>query len=153
MNDQIILTPIGVVFSAVEERTDCGWGDVVARVGIKPGYAGAFTGIESFSHAIVVTYLHETKFDPARHIKRRPQGREDMPEVGMFAQRAKNRPNPIGITAVEILAVAEDALTVKGLDAIDGTPVIDIKPYYPHYDRIDSPRVPSWVDTLMKGYF
>ena len=76
MNDQITLTPIGVVFSAVEERTDCGWGGVVARVGLKPEYAGALTGIESFSHAIVVTYLHQTKFDPVRHLKRRPQGRQ-----------------------------------------------------------------------------
>ena len=76
-----------------------------------------------------------------------------MPKVGIFSQRAKNRPNPIGVTAAEIVAVGHDYLVVRGLDAIDGTPILDIKPYYPHFDRIEAPRVPEWVDRLMKGYF
>jgi len=76
-----------------------------------------------------------------------------MPEVGILSQRAKNRPNPIGVTAVEIVHVEADVLEVRGLDAIDGTPVLDIKPYYPVYDRIAGAAVPEWVDELMKGYF
>ncbi len=76
-----------------------------------------------------------------------------MPEVGILSQRAKDRPNPIGVTAVEIVKVVEDCLEVKGLDAIDGTPVLDIKPYFPQYDRVASPAVPAWVDELMKDYF
>jgi tRNA (Thr-GGU) A37 N-methylase len=76
-----------------------------------------------------------------------------MPQVGIFSQRAKNRPNPIGVTAVQIVAVGHDYLEVQGLDAIDGTPILDVKPYYPHFDRIDATRVPEWVDRLMKGYF
>ena len=75
-----------------------------------------------------------------------------MPLVGIFAQRGKDRPNQIGMTAVEVLSVSDDALVVRGLDAIDGTPVLDIKPYYPMYDRRDA-RVPEWVDRLMDGYF
>jgi tRNA (Thr-GGU) A37 N-methylase len=73
--------------------------------------------------------------------------------VGIFSQRAKDRPNPIGITAVEIISVGDDYLEIKGLDAINETPILDIKPYYPHYDKIDSPKVPEWVDRLMKNYF
>lgn len=69
-----------------------------------------------------------------------------------FLQRDKDRPNQIGMTAVEVVSVTDDALVVRGLDAIDGTPVLDIKPYYPAYDRRDA-RVPEWVDRLMKGYF
>ena len=76
-----------------------------------------------------------------------------MPKVGIFAQRAKNRPNPIGVTAVEIVSVGENCIEVKGLDAIDGTPVLDIKPYYPTYDQVASPVVPDWVNELMKDYF
>jgi tRNA (adenine37-N6)-methyltransferase len=102
---------------------------------------------------VIVCLLHRARYQPGLHRVRRPRGRADMPEVGIFAQRAKDRPNPIGLTAVEIVAVGEDRLTVRGLDAVDGTPVLDIKPYYPAYDRVESPRVPEWVGRLMRGYF
>jgi len=76
-----------------------------------------------------------------------------MPEVGIFAQRAKDRPNPIGITAVPIVKVLPEAIEVRGLDAIHGTPVLDLKPYYPAYDLVRGASVPEWVDRLMAGYF
>ncbi len=76
-----------------------------------------------------------------------------MPKVGILSQRAKNRPNPIGITSVKIIGVGHDHLEIQGLDAINGTPVLDIKPYYPQFDRVDSPRVPEWVNRLMESYF
>lgn len=75
-----------------------------------------------------------------------------MPLVGIFSQRGKDRPNQIGMTSVKIVSVDDDILTVSGLDAIDGTPVLDIKPYYPVYDRRDA-SVPKWVDKLMENYF
>ena len=75
-----------------------------------------------------------------------------MPLVGIFSQRGKDRPNTIGITSVEIVNVSDNSITVKGLDAIDGTSVLDIKPYYPVYDRKDA-TVPEWVDRLMEHYF
>lgn len=153
MSETIELVPIGFVSSPVTERTDSGWGDVVARIVLEPQYAGALAGLESFSHALAITYLHQARFVPAEHLRRRPRGREDMPELGILAQRAKNRPNPIGVTAVEIVGVSERHLDVRGLDAIDGTPVLDVKPYVPQYDRVAAPRVPGWVDELMKGYF
>ena len=80
------------------------------------------------------------------------RNREDMPLVGIFSQRGKDRPNQIGMTSVRIVSVDGAALTVKGLDAIDGTPVLDIKPYYPVYDKKDA-KVPEWVDRLMAHYF
>ena len=76
-----------------------------------------------------------------------------MPKIGIFSQRAKDRPNPIGVTAVKIVSVGDDYLEVQGLDAIDQTPVLDIKPYYPHYDKIDASEVPEWVNRLMENYF
>jgi tRNA (Thr-GGU) A37 N-methylase len=76
-----------------------------------------------------------------------------MPKTGIFAQRAKDRPNPIGITAVRIRSLGPGWVEVSGLDAIDGTPVLDLKPYVPQYDRVDDARVPAWVGTLMEGYF
>lgn len=71
--------------------------------------------------------------------------------VGIFAQRGKDRPNQIGMTVVEVLSVSDDRVTVRGLDAVDGTPVLDIKPYYPVYDKRDA-IVREWVDRLMEHY-
>jgi tRNA-Thr(GGU) m(6)t(6)A37 methyltransferase TsaA len=137
----------------VKDPVDENWGAVTSRIVLKVDLAPGLLGLGDFSHIIVVTYLHKASFDPARHLQRRPRGLEHMPKVGIFSQRAKDRPNPLGITAVKLIAVGENHITVQGLDAIDGTPVIDIKPYYPQYDRIESAVVPAWVDELMKNYF
>jgi len=153
MFEGFLLKPIGVVESPVKEPVDENWGTVTSRISLKPEYSPGLLGLGDFSHVIVVTYLHKASFDPARHLQRRPRGLEQMPKVGIFSQRAKDRPNPLGITAVELLDVGENHITVRGLDAIDGTPVIDIKPYFPQYDRVDSPVVPAWVEELMKNYF
>jgi len=88
-----------------------------------------------------------------KHLVRRPQNREDMPMVGILSQRAKDRPNPIGITSVELVNVEGNIISVKGLDAIDNTPLIDIKPYYPMYDCKEGAIVPEWVNRLMESYF
>ncbi len=97
--------------------------------------------------------MHEVKFDTAKHLVRHPRDRDDMPEVGIFAQRARYHPNSLGITAVKVLGVEDNVLRVKGLDAIDGTPVLDIKPYAPVYDGVLQPEVPVWFIRLMQGYF
>jgi tRNA (Thr-GGU) A37 N-methylase len=76
-----------------------------------------------------------------------------MPEVGLFAQRARHRPNPIGVTAVKLLRRDKNRLFVEGLDAINGTPVLDVKPYVPAYDTVEAARIPEWVTRLMERYF
>ena len=149
----IQLEPIGFVSSPVTGQVDENWGMVISRVLLEPEFAGGLLGLNGFSHAIIATYLHQAHYEKRKHLQRRPQGLESMPSVGVFAQRAKHRPNPIGITAVAILSVGDDYLQIQGLDAIDGTPVIDIKPYYPQYDRVETPTVPEWVSTLMDRYF
>ncbi|MCL4465962.1 MAG: tRNA (N6-threonylcarbamoyladenosine(37)-N6)-methyltransferase TrmO [Chloroflexi bacterium] len=149
----ITLRPIGEVRSPITEAVDEGWGDVVAEVVVEPALAGGLRGLEQFSHAVVVFYMHQAAFRPETDLLRRPRGREDLPLTGSFAQRAKHRPNPIGITAVEIVSVADNALRVKGLDAVDGTPVLDVKPYFPHFDHVDNALLPRWVEEIMAGYF
>ena len=151
--EKIILEPVGFVSSPVSERMDENWGEVKSRIILRPEYAGALLGLEGFSHAIIVTYLHKAKYDKEKHLQRRPRNLKTMPLLGIFSQRAKNRPNPIGITAVRILEVGNDYIEIKGLDAIDETPILDIKPYYPHYDKIEESKVPEWVNIVMKGYF
>jgi tRNA (adenine37-N6)-methyltransferase len=151
--NKIKLEPIGYVSSSVNERMDENWGEIKSKIILNSKHTGALLGLENFSHAIIVSYLHQAHYKKEKHLQRRPRNLETMPKVGIFSQRAKDRPNPIGITAVEIITVGDDYLEIKGLDAINETPILDIKPYYPHYDKIDSPKVPEWVDRLMKNYF
>ena len=144
----IMMKPIGYVKNYVQTKKDVSWGNEVSTIVLNDEYHSGLTGLDGFSHAIVVYYLDKKEYQKEKHLQRRPQNREDMPLVGIFSQRGKDRPNQIGITSVQILSVDDAALTVKGLDAISDTAVLDIKPYYPVYDRKDA-RVPEWVDRLM----
>lgn len=150
---KIELFSIGLVKNYVTIKKDKNWGSDVSQIIIKEEYENGLTGLSDFSHIIVVYFLDKAQFDRGRHLVRRPQGREDMPVVGIFSQRAKDRPNPIGITSVEIININKNIITVKGLDAIENTPILDIKPYYPMYDCKNNAVVPEWVVRLMEHYF
>jgi len=147
------LIQIGSVKSPQTEAVDEGWGNVVAEIELQKGLGAGLQGLSEFSHALVVFFMHEARFDWKNDVLRRPRGLDDMPEIGIFAQRARSRPNSIGVSAVEIISVEGDIVRVRGLDAIDGTPILDIKPYFPVYDYVENARVPAWVDRLMEGYF
>lgn len=148
----IIMKPIGYVRNSVQQKRDVSWGNEVSTIILNKEYHTGCKGLEAFSHAMILYYLNQADFQRDKHLQRRPQNREDMPLIGIFSQRGKDRPNQIGMTSVQILSVDDASLTVIGLDAIDGTPVLDIKPYYPVYDRKDA-QVPEWVDRLMEHYF
>lgn len=148
-----VLHPIGRVRSPVVEPTDLDWGSVESRIVLEPDYRPGLRGLDGFSHVLVVTLLHGAAFDPARHLVRRPRGLADLPELGIFSQRAKDRPNPLGVTVVPLVAVEPDGLVVRGLDAIDGTPVLDLKPHFPAFDCAPDATVPGWVERIMSGYF
>ena len=149
----ITLTPIGTVRNTVTEPTDTGWGQIESTIVLDEQWAGAFDGLDQFSHALVLTFLHRVaERHTAIPARRHPRNRDDMPLLGVLAQRARVRPNPIGVTACAIVRVKAHELLVRGLDAIDGTPVLDVKPYVPLFDRIESPTVPLWVNELMSDY-
>ncbi|MFC1952951.1 tRNA (N6-threonylcarbamoyladenosine(37)-N6)-methyltransferase TrmO [Chloroflexota bacterium] len=145
--------PIAIVKSPVKEGIDRDWGKIKSEIHIYEEFAGGLTGIESFSHIIVIFEMHRSSWTPEADLVRRPQGLEDMPLIGIFAQRAKHRPNPVGVTSVRLLGVDRNILRVQGLDAIDDTPVLDIKPYFPHFDMVFDAHNPEWVDKIMKDYF
>lgn len=148
----IIMHPIGYVKNNVKSKKDTSWGENVSTIILSEKYYTGLKGIEDFSHAIIIYYLDQAVYESEKHLQRRPQNREDMPLVGIFSQRGKDRPNKIGTTSVQIVSADDKSLEVRGLDAIDGTPVLDIKPYYPSYDKKDA-HVPEWVDRLMEHYF
>lgn len=150
--ENIVMKPIGYVKNNVENRKDVSWGEDVSAIVLNEEYHGGLKGLEEFTHVTIIYYLDKAKFDREKHLQRRPQNRDDMPLVGIFSQRGKDRPNQIGMTSVQIISVSENCLTVKGLDVIDGTPILDIKPYYPVYDQKNA-KVPEWVERLMEHYF
>ena len=149
---QIECNVIGKVHNSVIEQTDTDWGKIVSGIVLEESLKPGLTGLEEFSHVLILTYLDQALFQIEKHLLRRPQGRVDMPMIGIFSQRAKDRPNPIGVTACEIVKIEGNILYVRGLDAINGTPVLDIKPYYPVYDQ-KTVETPAWVDFLMSEYF
>lgn len=149
---EIIMTPIGYVENNVQAKKDVSWGGDISSIVLEKEYYMGLSGLEDFSHAVIIYYLDKAEYKREKHLRRRPQNRDDMPLVGIFSQRGKDRPNKIGMTAVQIVEVCEKALAVKGLDAINGTAVLDIKPYYPVYDKKDV-DVPDWVNRLMEHYF
>lgn len=144
---------IGYIKTSISEKSDHNWGENCSEIVINEDLADGLKGLTDFSHIIVVYHLNEAKFIKEKHITRKPQGRNDMPDVGIFAQRGKDRPNSIGITAVKLISVNRNIISVRGLDAINKTPVLDIKPYYPHYDLKPNATIPDWVNILMKDYF
>lgn len=151
--ESVTLQVIGTVRNGRESAADRNWGRLESAIELDPAFAAGLDGLEHFSHALVVFYMH---LDPDREpptLRRRPRGRADMPLLGVFAQRGRMRPNPIGVTAVEVVRVEAGRLIVRGLDALQGTPVLDLKPYFPAFDRREGARTPEWVGRLMEGYF
>lgn len=147
----ITLEPIGYVSNKVDSPRDDGWAAVESKIIIERHLTPALDGLSEFSHILVVFWMHQAQ--PPTSLRRKPQGRDDMPETGLLAQRAKHRPNPIGITTVTLVSVVGNEVTVRELDAINGTPVLDIKPYYPDFDQPAGAKTPEWVSRLMDGYF
>jgi tRNA-Thr(GGU) m(6)t(6)A37 methyltransferase TsaA len=109
----------------------------------------ALEGVEDFSHLFVLFWLHEMSDEDRLLMKVRPRGRSDMPLLGIFATRTPHRPNPIGLTRVKLLNVEGNIATVQGLDAYDGTPVLDIKPF-DSWDTTEDFKVPEWWMKLGK---
>lgn len=151
---QIDLDVLGVVRSPQTEAVDEGWGDIESTIELRTPWKSGLQGLEDFSHVWILTWLHEAQFKEEKHLTRHPRGDQSLPKVGIFAQRARHRPNRIGITACPIVSVDAEKglLKVTGLDAIDGTPVIDIKPYVGAFDTRES-QLPDWMRSIMGEYF
>ena len=147
------MTPVGHVRGGRAEVEDDAWGSVTARIELDGFGPDALLALGEFSHVEVLFVFDRVDPHGVCRGARHPRGRSDWPLVGIFAQRGKDRPNRIGSTVCEVVAVDGAALEVRGLDAVDGTPVLDLKPYAPVFDRVERPRTPEWIDRLMADYF
>jgi len=146
---KITLKVIGRVQNSVFRKKREGWEKVISKIRIHPKYEEGLEGIEGYSHLFILFWL--SRVPPlmrGRMMKIHPRSRPDLPLVGIFSTRTQYRPNPIGLTLVRLLERKENVLKVQGLDALDGTPVIDIKPISPHAEFPRKTRVPEWYHRL-----
>ncbi len=155
MSNPVTLTPIGIVRSARNEPIDDGWDSIETRIELDPAQfkPDATAGLGDFSHVEVIYHFDRVGPAEINTGARHPRGRADWPLVGILAQRGKGRPNRIGVTVCKLLSIEGLTVRVRGLDAIDGTPVVDIKPvmkgFLPRGEIVE----PEWAKELMKGYW
>jgi tRNA-Thr(GGU) m(6)t(6)A37 methyltransferase TsaA len=162
----MVLRQVGVVKSPLKEpslvaesgdlswrrRADRGAQEraVVSEILIAEAFTGILDGIEEFSHILVLYWAHRVPEEGRSIVKGHPMGRKDLPLVGIFATCSPARPNPLCAIVVRLLEHTGNCLTVQGLDAVDGSPVVDIKPYNPGYYPAGEVRIPSWLEQIHK---
>jgi tRNA-Thr(GGU) m(6)t(6)A37 methyltransferase TsaA len=138
----VALAVIGqVVTSVADDAIAKSRRHLVSQIEIHPHYAEALTGIEAYSQLIVLFWMHRAR--PLESLLMHPRGNPELPLTGVLASRGRAHPNPIGLAVVDLIARRGNTLEVRRLDAFNGTPVIDIKPY-DHYDVFPDPAVPDW---------
>lgn len=154
-SDTIEVRPIGRVACPRAEAIDDDWGAIESTITLDATRfePDVLAGLDAFSHVEVVFCFDRVDEAKINLGSRHPRGNEAWPRVGIFAQRAKARPNRIGITTCELLGVDGRTLRVRGLDAIDGTPVLDLKPFMREFAPRSATRQPAWSTELMAGYW
>jgi tRNA-Thr(GGU) m(6)t(6)A37 methyltransferase TsaA len=141
----ICLSPIAYVQNRIRRPQVHGWEKVESVIQVAPEQPSEMlSGLDGFSHVIVLFLLDRLGEDRPRPAA--IQVGDDPTPRGVLATRTQLRPNPVGIAVVRLLSVAGNSLRVRGLDALDGTPVLDIKPYIPFYDSVADAAIPAWVD-------
>jgi tRNA-Thr(GGU) m(6)t(6)A37 methyltransferase TsaA len=139
-DEPVSYRPIGVVRNHLREPRPGGWEDVRSDLILREELVDALDSLDGFSHVIVVFHMNQVPAAEARH--RVPVAGT---ERGVLATRSQLRPNPIGVAVVPLIRRRENILRVVGLDATDGTPVLDIKPYLPPYDAVPDATLPGWA--------
>lgn len=151
----MLVRPVGVVHNPIADPVDDCWGGVRSRIELDSGRFSpdCLLGLDEFSHVEILFVFHGVAESKIQFGARHPRGRADWPSVGIFAQRGKNRPNRIGVTICPLLEIEDLSIVVEGLDAIDGTPVLDIKPFMREFGPRGPVRQPAWATALMGGYW
>ena len=146
--------PIAIVKNSRREVEDDDWGSVVSEIELLPPLdEEALQGLETFSHAEVIFLFDRVPTSKIETGARHPRNNPAWPKVGIFAQRGKNRPNRLGLTLVKIRERRGSTLVVEGLDAVDGSPVLDIKPVMREFQPREAVHQPDWATELMRGYW
>jgi tRNA-Thr(GGU) m(6)t(6)A37 methyltransferase TsaA len=153
--DLITLIPVGVVRSTRTKPENDNWDAERARIELDPAQfvPEALAGLAEFSHVEIVFFLDRVDPGKVEKAARHPRNNANWPKVGIFAQRGRNRPNQIGVTICKIVSVDGLSVHVEGLDAIDGSPVLDLKPWVAEFGPRGPVTQPTWISELMRGYW
>lgn len=150
----ITFQPIATVHTSRTEISDDNWGEVISEIILAERFPEeAFEGLDRFSHIEVIFFFDKVDESDINTSARHPRNNADWPKTGIFAQRGKNRPNRLGSCTAKLLSCSGRTLKVQGLDAIDGTPVLDIKPVMKEFLPREEVRQPRWATELMKNYW
>lgn len=150
----ITLVPIGLVRGGRSAPEDDAWAAETCTIELDARFgADALAGLAEFSHVEVVFHFHQVDEAEVVPGARHPRGRTDWPKIGIFAQRGRTRPNRLGVSVAELISVDGTTITVRGLDAIDGTPVLDLRPVMAGFAPRGPVREPAWAVELMAGYW
>ena len=151
----LTIEPVGSVRGGRNAMTDDGWGSVRAAVELDAERftADAVAGLEAFSHVVVVYLFHRVSERQIETAARRPRENANWPRVGIFAQRGKERPNRIGVSVCRILRVDATRIEVEGLDAVNGSPVLDLKPYMRGFEPRGDVHEPAWAREIFAKYW
>lgn len=148
------IEPIAHVHAARTIPDDDDWGGTTAHIELVPSMpADSLLGLDAFSHVEVIYVFDRVPDDAIVRAARHPRGNTAWPRVGILAQRAKARPNRLGVTVARIVGIRERMLEVAELDAIDGTPVVDLKPVMREFLPRGEVRQPAWATELMAAYW
>ncbi|KFN03495.1 S-adenosylmethionine-dependent methyltransferase [Bacillus clarus] len=148
------LQPIAFVHNERKMIVDDEWGEVQSLITLTDSFSEeSIQGIESFSHIEVIFYFHKVTDEQIQYVARHPRNNMEYPKVGIFAQRGKNRPNRLGATIAKVLRREGKSIVVEGLDAIDGTPILDIKPVMREFIPTEELIQPEWATSIMKQYW
>ncbi|MDQ0841128.1 SAM-dependent methyltransferase [Streptomyces sp. V1I6] len=151
---EVISDPVAWVVGGRAEVRDDEWGEVSAVIRLDERFGpDALAGLDSFSHVEVVYHFDRVPVEKVETGARHPRGNTDWPLVGIFAQRGKNRPNRLGVSRCRLLRVDGLEVHVQGLDAVDGTPVLDIKPYMVEFGPLGATTQPTWATEIMRQYY
>ncbi|WP_107923860.1 SAM-dependent methyltransferase [Lysinibacillus parviboronicapiens] len=151
---QYSIQPVAIVNNNRKEIEDDNWGTIISTIELTENINElSLKGIDEFSHLEIIFYLDKVDNEKIQYEARHPRNNKNYPEVGIFAQRGKNRPNKLGVTIVELIDIKQRSLIVKGLDAIDGTPIIDIKPVMKEFLPKGDVKQPNWSISLMDKYW
>ena len=143
--EPVSMTPIAVVRNTVFDPKPDGWENVRSDLIFRDDLLDAIDGLDEFSHVIVIFACHRVPDAARTHRLVSPGGDPDQPGHGILATRSQLRPNPLGVAVVPLVRRRRNILRVMGLDAIDGTPILDIKPYLPRYDSAPEAQIPDWA--------
>ena len=149
----LTLTPIGTVRNEIKTPIVQGWGKVVSDLVLDERYTEALDGLEDYSHVVVIFWMDQA--GAPKSLKGHVQGREDLPVAGLFARRDHFVPIRLVLPLYLFSHREKNVLRVQGVDAIDGTPLLDIKPYTPAFDRVENARIPEWCKRVydIENYF